>query len=50
MSKQEATNTFEGGIMLDQNPSTTKNNVLSNALNATLITMAEMNMYYRMMK
>ena len=40
MIKQEATNTFEGGIMLDQNPSTTKNNVLSNALNATLITMA----------
>ena len=37
---KEATNTFEGGIMLDQNPSTTKNNVLSNALNATLITMA----------
>ena len=37
--KQEATNTFSEGMILDLNPLTTPNTVLSNALNATLITM-----------
>ena len=39
MTKQVAINTFEGGLMMDQNPLTSKNNVLQSALNATLITM-----------
>lgn len=37
--KKEATNTFSEGMILDLNPIMTPNNVLSNALNATLITM-----------
>lgn len=36
--KQETTNVFNEGLILDLNPLTTPNNVLSNALNATLIT------------
>ena len=36
--KQEATNTFSEGMILDLNPLTTPNNVMTNALNATLIT------------
>lgn len=38
MPKQEATNTFGEGLVMDLNPLTTPNNVLTNALNATLIT------------
>ena len=38
MSKQESTNTFSEGLVMDLNPLTTPNNVLTNALNATLIT------------
>ena len=38
MSKQESTNTFGEGLVMDLNPLTTPNNVLTNALNATLIT------------
>ncbi|GMO69511.1 MAG: hypothetical protein Nk1A_8660 [Endomicrobiia bacterium] len=34
----ETQNTFTGGLMMDLNPLTTPNNVLTNALNATLIT------------
>ena len=37
--KQEATNTFSEALNMDLNPLTTPNNVLTNALNATLITM-----------
>ena len=36
--KQEATNVFSEGLILDLNPLTTPNNVLTNALNATLLT------------
>lgn len=36
--KQEATNVFNEGMILDLNPLTTPNNVLTNALNATLLT------------
>ena len=36
--KQEATNTFGGGLIMDLNPLTTPNNVLTSALNATMIT------------
>ena len=36
--KQEATNTFGEGIIMDLNPLTTPNNVLTSALNATMIT------------
>ena len=39
MSKLEATNVFSEGLITDLNPITTPNNVLTNALNATLITM-----------
>lgn len=38
MSKQETVNTFTEGLVMDLNPITTPNNVLTNALNATLIT------------
>lgn len=36
--KQEATNTFGEGMIMDLNPLTTPNNVLTSALNATMIT------------
>lgn len=36
--KQEATNTFGGGMIMDLNPLTIPNNVLTSALNATMIT------------
>lgn len=36
--KQEATNTFAEGLIMDLNPMTTPNNVMTNALNATLVT------------
>lgn len=36
--KQEATNTFGDGMIMDLNPLTTPNNVLTSALNATMIT------------
>lgn len=36
--KKEAINTFGEGIIMDLNPLTTPNNVLTNALNATIIT------------
>ena len=39
MSKLEATNVFSEGLITDLNAITTPNNVLTNALNATLITM-----------
>ena len=39
MSKLEATNVFSEGLISDLNAITTPNNVLTNALNATLITM-----------
>ena len=35
---KEATNSFTGGLMLDLNPLTTPNNVLTNCLNGTLVT------------
>lgn len=38
MSKQETVNTFTEGLVMDLNPITTPDNVLTNALNATLIT------------
>lgn len=38
MKKTETTNVFTNGLMMDINPLVTPNNVLSNALNATLIT------------
>ena len=37
--KKQTNNTFEGGLLLDTHPLTTPNNVLTDALNATLITM-----------
>ena len=36
--KQEATNTFGDGMIMDLNPLTTPNNVLTSALNATMVT------------
>ena len=36
--KKEAINTFGEGIIMDLNPLTTPSNVLTNALNATIIT------------
>lgn len=39
MKKSETTSTFDQGLVMDINPIVTPNNVLSNALNATLITM-----------
>ena len=38
--KKEAINTFGEGIIMDLNPLTTPSNVLTNALNATIITVA----------
>lgn len=38
MSKQESSNVFNEGLVMDLNPLTTPNNVLTNALNATLLT------------
>lgn len=38
MSRQETVNTFTDGLVMDLNPITTPNSVLTNALNATLIT------------
>lgn len=38
MNKNEATNTFTEGLVMDLNPLTTPNNVLTNCLNGTLIT------------
>lgn len=39
MKKSETTNTFNEGLVMDINPLVTPNNVMCNALNATLITM-----------
>lgn len=39
MKKAETTNVFTDGLIMDLNPIVTPNNVISNALNATLITM-----------
>lgn len=38
MSKNEAVNTFNGGLVMDLNPVSTPNNVLTNCLNGTLVT------------
>jgi hypothetical protein len=38
MSRQEALNTFTEGLVMDLNPLTTPNNVLTDCLNGTLIT------------
>lgn len=38
MKKQEALNTFTEGMVMDLNPITTPNNVLTNCLNGTIIT------------
>lgn len=38
MSKQIAKNTFTGGLQMDMNPLSSQNTVLTNALNATLVT------------
>lgn len=38
MSKADATNTFGEGLIMDLNPMTTPNNVMTNCLNGTLIT------------
>ena len=38
MSKQVAKNTFTGGLQMDLNPLSSQNTVLTNALNATLVT------------
>ena len=39
MRKSETTNVFTDGLVMDLNPIVTPNNVVTNALNATLITM-----------
>jgi hypothetical protein len=39
MIKKETTNTFNKGLLMDINPLVTPNNVLTNALNATFVTM-----------
>ena len=39
MKKSETTNVFTDGLVMDLNPIVTPNNVVCNALNATLITM-----------
>lgn len=39
MKRSETTNTFNEGLVMDINPLVTPNNVLCNALNATLVTM-----------
>lgn len=38
MTRSETTNTFQEGLVMDLNPLTTPNSVLTSALNATLIT------------
>lgn len=38
MKRQEATNTFQEGMIMDLNPLVTPNNVLTNCLNGTLLT------------
>nr|DAN43642.1 MAG TPA: hypothetical protein [Caudoviricetes sp.] len=38
MAKQETVNTFDGGMIMDLNPLTTPANVLTSALNSTMIT------------
>lgn len=38
MNRQEATNTFQEGMVMDFNPLTTPDNVVTNCLNGTLIT------------
>lgn len=38
MSKQETVNTFDGGLVMDLNPMTTPNNVVTDCLNSTMIT------------
>ena len=38
MSRQEATNTFNDGMIKDMNPLTTPNTVLTDCINGTLIT------------
>lgn len=38
MTRSEATNTFQEGLIMDLNPLTTPNTVLTSALNATLVT------------
>ena len=38
MNRQEATNTFQEGMVMDFNPLTTPSNVVTNCLNGTLIT------------
>ena len=38
MSKQETVNTFDGGLIMDLNPMTTPNNVVTDCLNSTMIT------------
>jgi len=38
MSRQEALNTFTDGLVMDLNPLTTPNNVLTDCLNGTIIT------------
>lgn len=38
MARKVASNTFEKGLMMDLNPMTTPNNVLTSALNATILT------------
>jgi hypothetical protein len=39
MKKSEALNTFSEGIIMDLNPEVTPNTTMTNALNATLVTM-----------
>ncbi len=38
MKKQDTTNTFEGGMIMDLNPLVTPNNVVTNCLNGTILT------------
>lgn len=38
MKRQEATNTFQEGMVMDFNPLTTPNNIVTNCLNGTLLT------------
>lgn len=38
MNRQEATNTFQEGMVMDFNPLTTPDNVVTNCLNGTLLT------------
>jgi hypothetical protein len=38
MKRSETTNTFQEGLVMDLNPLTTPNSVMTNCLNGTLIT------------